>query len=260
MKTKKAIVKYRDRHWHDISREAKDLVQRILVANPLQRLSVDQVLSHKWFGCSLTADEMKEISDFNFKTKKMLVAEEEGIANIPLSPQQVLPTFSLNSRLSLVGIGSTSLSFVTSKVAHGTNSGKMVHSFYKNRTKDEHETPTMNTLNSQVIRHSSFFKNAPTLNHRNSLFANNKEKSEPKDLNRSSFSALPTRAQTQKSNLAGTRLRLQTLVKENLEDSEGEENEDSILNDAEESPIIRKYERLQDMNLCFDKVFGGRPL
>jgi len=256
---KKAIVRYKDRHWQDISREAKDLVQRILVANPSQRLSVDQVLSHKWFGCSLTADEMKEISDFNFKTKKMLIAEEEGIANIPMSPQQVLPSFSLNSRLSLVGVGSTSLSFVTSKIAHGTNSGKIVHSFYKNRTKDELETPSMNTLNSQAIRHSGFFKNAPTLSHRNSIFANNKERSEPKDLNRSSYSALPTRTQTQKSNLAGTRTKLQTLVKENSGDSE-EQNEDFILTDAEESPIIRKYERLQDMDLCFHKISGGRPL
>jgi len=115
---KKGIVKYKERHWSDLSKEAKELVQRILVSNPSQRASVDRVLGHKWFESILTADEVKQITEFSFKTGKMLVAEEEKIANIPVLPSQMLQNFSLNSKSSM---GSASFSFITSKVGLPSN-------------------------------------------------------------------------------------------------------------------------------------------
>lgn len=35
--------------WDDISDEAKDLISKLLVANPSERLSCDEILEHEWF-------------------------------------------------------------------------------------------------------------------------------------------------------------------------------------------------------------------
>ena len=121
---KKGIVRYKDRHWSDISKEAKELVQKILVSNPSQRASIDRVLGHKWFESILTADEVKQINEFSFKTGKMIVAEEEKIANVPVLPSQMLQNFSLNSKSN--SMGSASFSFITSKVGVASNNSHLM--------------------------------------------------------------------------------------------------------------------------------------
>lgn len=35
--------------WTDISKEAQDLISKILVVDPEMRLTVDQCLDHPWF-------------------------------------------------------------------------------------------------------------------------------------------------------------------------------------------------------------------
>lgn len=35
--------------WHLISKHAKQLVQKILVIDPLKRLSISSILLHSWF-------------------------------------------------------------------------------------------------------------------------------------------------------------------------------------------------------------------
>ena len=47
---------------------------------------------------------------------------------------------------------------------------------------------------------------------------------------------------------------------DNDDEEDYEENEDSLINDDEDSPMIRKYEQLQEMTLCFDKIPSSRPL
>jgi calcium/calmodulin-dependent protein kinase I len=37
-----------DREWKDVSSEAKHLVSKLLVTNPLHRFSADEVLEHTW--------------------------------------------------------------------------------------------------------------------------------------------------------------------------------------------------------------------
>ena len=64
---RRGIVQFKEKYWANITPEARDLVQRILVANPQQRISLDSVLAHKWFEKVLLPEEMKEIYEFNIK-------------------------------------------------------------------------------------------------------------------------------------------------------------------------------------------------
>ena len=48
-KVNNADFRFPSRHWGIISDEAKDLIRRMIVVDPVARLSIDQTLAHPWF-------------------------------------------------------------------------------------------------------------------------------------------------------------------------------------------------------------------
>lgn len=59
--------------WQSVSNEAKDIIRKLLVKNPEERLTPDEVLSHPWIvGDSKTTDigAMKEMRAWNQKRGK----------------------------------------------------------------------------------------------------------------------------------------------------------------------------------------------
>ncbi len=49
MKVAKASVFFPERHWHNLSNEAKDLISKMLEKDPQSRLTAKQCLEHPWF-------------------------------------------------------------------------------------------------------------------------------------------------------------------------------------------------------------------
>jgi len=78
---KNGYIKFKEKHWVSVSPQgfllrkvciimiiiARDLVQRILDVNPYKRISLDLVLTDKWFELMLPPDEFKELNEFNFQ-------------------------------------------------------------------------------------------------------------------------------------------------------------------------------------------------
>lgn len=48
--------------WTDISKEAQDLISKILVVDPEMRLTVDQCLDHPWFSQKVELTEQRKVS------------------------------------------------------------------------------------------------------------------------------------------------------------------------------------------------------
>jgi calcium/calmodulin-dependent protein kinase I len=47
----KAEYEFHPQYWDHISKEAKDLISKLLVVNPLKRLTAKEALHHPWFSC-----------------------------------------------------------------------------------------------------------------------------------------------------------------------------------------------------------------
>lgn len=52
-----APLQFRKPIWTVISDQAKDLIKKMLVRNPIQRLSADGVIKHSWFDGKMVAKE-----------------------------------------------------------------------------------------------------------------------------------------------------------------------------------------------------------
>jgi calcium/calmodulin-dependent protein kinase I len=50
---KAGVYEFHEEYWAEVSAEAKDLIAKLLVVNPLERLTAEQALAHPW----LTTDE-----------------------------------------------------------------------------------------------------------------------------------------------------------------------------------------------------------
>jgi serine/threonine protein kinase len=50
---KAGVYEFHEEYWASVSEEAKDLIAKLLVVNPLERLTAEQALQHPW----LTTDE-----------------------------------------------------------------------------------------------------------------------------------------------------------------------------------------------------------
>jgi serine/threonine protein kinase len=48
LKIRSGVYEFHPKYWDKISEEAKDLIRRLLVINPLERYTVEQTLSHPW--------------------------------------------------------------------------------------------------------------------------------------------------------------------------------------------------------------------
>jgi calcium/calmodulin-dependent protein kinase I len=64
---------YPSPYWDDISEEAKDLIDKLLVLNPAKRFTSEQVLSHKWITDNTRTDALgstiAELKKFNARRK-----------------------------------------------------------------------------------------------------------------------------------------------------------------------------------------------
>eukprot|EP01052_Picozoa_sp_SAG31_P032038 SAG31_NODE_3468_length_4238_cov_112.307321_4_plen_143_part_00 len=56
-------VKFPDRYFSGVSSDAKDLITKMLVKDPKNRLSAEQVLSHPWLGGDDTQVEARKQTD-----------------------------------------------------------------------------------------------------------------------------------------------------------------------------------------------------
>jgi len=228
----------------------RDLVQRILVVNPQQRISLDGILAHKWFEKVLLPDEMKEIYEFNVKTGNILFGEEDHISTIPVTTLHA-------SRLTMgsCSIGSFSPRFVTSKTAFGASSrySPNLHSFYKYMTKDELEAETDHTLNSPTmtlkngffsrgLSISSVAKRRPTIK---------KTTVEIFDLKQYSPQTLNISPSIQSVEPQSAHLKLQRIAK----GSGGQIDSSSLsMEDEEGSGVMEKYENLPNTPFFFDQL------
>jgi serine/threonine protein kinase len=48
-----AEYQFHDEYWNHISEEAKDLIRHLLLKDPVERLTVDQALSHSWVSVNI---------------------------------------------------------------------------------------------------------------------------------------------------------------------------------------------------------------
>jgi len=277
---RKGVIPYKEKHWSHISPEAKDLVQRILVPNPHQRISLGKALAHRWFEKMLPPEEMKDISEFNYRMGNMVVGEEDHISNVPVIMPQV-SRLSISSRSRSGSIGSISQSFVTSKLGIGASPklSPYVHSFYKGKTRDELEVDSQYTLNSPHVKTSMFSRNLSIMsnngNKRNSFqkrealeIFDSKATSSPQRLS----IALPVAKPKEAKDLKGTRMRLQLLVGGNpipvkkevpvhhnyTYDEPGGECSTISAADDEGSPVTEKYQNLKNRDFCFKQLFGRK--
>jgi serine/threonine protein kinase len=53
---KAGVYAFHDQYWSEVSAEAKDLIAKLLVVNPHERLTATQALSHPWFHSTSNAD------------------------------------------------------------------------------------------------------------------------------------------------------------------------------------------------------------
>ena len=68
-KIKECQYRFDAPYWDNVSAEAKDLIRRLLVLQPLRRLTVEQVLSHPWIAGKITAKgplegALRQLHDF----------------------------------------------------------------------------------------------------------------------------------------------------------------------------------------------------
>lgn len=59
-----AMYHYADPIWSNISNDAKDLIDHLIVKDPTQRYTASQALDHKWFKDKILKDCKKEYNDF----------------------------------------------------------------------------------------------------------------------------------------------------------------------------------------------------
>jgi len=66
----------RGSRWEKVSREAKDLISKLLIKNPKNRLDAEQALAHKWFRKATTTkiievdpNIINSLRSFRAKTK-----------------------------------------------------------------------------------------------------------------------------------------------------------------------------------------------
>jgi calcium/calmodulin-dependent protein kinase I len=84
-------------YWDNISTEAKDLIKKLLVVNPTERITAKQALKHEWFRVKssskkLHKDFKSELSRHNSKRKSMLEvgrrASETGTTSTPTKKEK----------------------------------------------------------------------------------------------------------------------------------------------------------------------------
>ena len=71
---KKCDFEFTAPYWDDISDNAKDLITKILVADPKKRLNADEILAHPWITSESTPRQdmpklIETIREFNAKRK-----------------------------------------------------------------------------------------------------------------------------------------------------------------------------------------------
>jgi serine/threonine protein kinase len=87
-KIKNAQYQFHPDYWDPVSSEAKDLITRLLKPNPLERLTVDEALSHEWLSLDDGTLEsrnlggaMEELRRFNAKRKFRAAVRALIVAN-----------------------------------------------------------------------------------------------------------------------------------------------------------------------------------
>jgi serine/threonine protein kinase len=67
---------FHDRYWKNVSVDAKDLIKKVLVVNPKERLTAIKALQHPWFTrndhvteSELLTDNLQQLKIFNIKRK-----------------------------------------------------------------------------------------------------------------------------------------------------------------------------------------------
>lgn len=89
-KTARGLYSMNGAEWDDISAEAKDLVRKMLIVNPEERISTDDILAHPWM--KQLDEEFDEVSS-------------TSSASVDISVASSIKTLSLNSRISRKGTG-----------------------------------------------------------------------------------------------------------------------------------------------------------
>lgn len=66
-------VEFDPRYWNHVSREAKDLIKRMLTVNPSHRITISEVLEHPWFRISNTILSRNNLSLNLIELKKHII-------------------------------------------------------------------------------------------------------------------------------------------------------------------------------------------
>ncbi|KAJ1679445.1 serine/threonine protein kinase [Spiromyces aspiralis] len=88
-----AIYQFHSPYWDDISSEAKDLVRRMLVVNPRERITVDEALAHPWLRASSSGGTWRidGIEDFEAQDPEYTSADSQTQTASVGSPPTVAP-------------------------------------------------------------------------------------------------------------------------------------------------------------------------
>ena len=76
-------------YWDNISVEAKDLIKKLLVVNPQQRLTASQAMEHEWFKMEKTVLSKKgHTSEFRENLQKHNSTRKASMAALKVEQQQ----------------------------------------------------------------------------------------------------------------------------------------------------------------------------
>lgn len=85
-RTARGAYRMTGEEWEDISKEAKDLVKRMLVVDPSKRITTTEILKHPWL--AFDNDDNEDDEDQFDDTNTGIGADKEDPAATPLSPTQ----------------------------------------------------------------------------------------------------------------------------------------------------------------------------
>lgn len=107
--------------WEDISDEAKDLVRRMLVVNPEERMSCEEILAHPWLRALDEMDMMESSSDASSS-----VGNNHGVNSPALSQSASQLSFSLSQSKQLSS-SSAAMHFRKGSSLSNHNNANLVH-------------------------------------------------------------------------------------------------------------------------------------
>jgi calcium/calmodulin-dependent protein kinase I len=87
-KINKGFYEFPSPYWDTVSEEAKDLISKLLITDPSQRLTADEVLKHPWFSCvnNNTQQLQFQVNEYKkYKSHRLVKSFNKEICNFGIN-------------------------------------------------------------------------------------------------------------------------------------------------------------------------------